>query len=37
MRLLFYIVILAAAVFLLICFSGVINSLWEAIKPILFV
>jgi hypothetical protein len=36
MRLILYIVVLAAAVFVLICFSGVINSLWEAVKPILF-
>ena len=37
LRLICYIVILAAAVFVLICFSGVITSLWEAVKPILFV
>lgn len=37
LRLICYIVVLAAAVFVLICFSGVITSLWEAVKPILFV
>lgn len=36
MRLICWIVVLAAAVFLLVCFSGVINGLWDAIRPILF-
>ena len=36
MRLIGYIVVLAAAVFLLICFSGVFPALWAAVKPILF-
>ena len=35
MRLICYIVLLSAAVFALICFSGIITALWEAVKPIL--
>lgn len=36
MRLLYYIAILACAVFLLICFSGKFPALWNAVQPILF-
>ena len=36
MRLLGYILVLSAALFLVICFSGVFPALWEAVKPILF-
>ena len=36
MRLLYYIVVLACAVFLLICFSGKFPALWNAVQPILF-
>lgn len=35
LRLLFYILILSVTVFLLICFSGKIPALWDAVKPIL--
>jgi hypothetical protein len=36
MRLICYIIVLACTVFLLICFSGVIQSLYDAVVPILF-
>ncbi len=36
MRLIGYIVMLSAAVFLLICFSGKFPALWNAVQPILF-